>query len=461
MIPVATLLVGAAGGYISGQGSSSGTTDSVAQDAPMRARPTGRSESSNSSETSKRNRAASADQIVRMAGNSTRIQALMDFYGGLSSEQLAEEVGKLEGMPMSERIMASFLLFGHWAEVDPTSAMSFSNSMGFAGAFVRPTILQSWASTDPVNAAKYYGENPREFSMMGMMGGRGGPMGGGQNGASIIATEWARQDPAAAMAWAATLTTEKNEAMNSVIREITKTDPAKAVAMLSQIDEAKRPAAYASIASEYGASDFSGAQAWIRSLPANQQAGALAAAIGGLSHSDPVQAAKELAAMPPGDEKDGLIPDIVGSLAKINPQAAADLLKQQDNEGALRDSMRQLMPAWAGQNPAAALAFVNSYEPGDVRDSAAQAYLWSDRTGSPADQIKLAETITDEGDRSRTVGMTAMRWMREDPVAAKDYIASSTVLSDEAKQRQSEGGNLWGGDRRGGGNRGLRGGGGN
>ncbi len=133
---------------------------------------------------------------------------------------------------MNERIMASFLLFGHWAEVDPTAAMAFSNTMGFGGAFVRPTILQSWASVDPANAAKYYAENPREFARMGMMGGGRGPM-GGQGPASIIASEWARQDPAAALAWASTLTTEKGQAMNAVVGEVAKTDPKKAAEMLA------------------------------------------------------------------------------------------------------------------------------------------------------------------------------------------------------------------------------------
>ena len=127
-----------------------------------------------------------------MPGNSNRTQALLDFYAGLTPEQLAEEAGKLESLPMNERMLASFLLFGRWAEVDPTAAMAFSSTMGMAGGFVRPTILQSWASVDPVNAAKYFAANPREFAMMDMMGGQGA--------SSIIASEWARQDPAAALA---------------------------------------------------------------------------------------------------------------------------------------------------------------------------------------------------------------------------------------------------------------------
>ena len=78
---------------------------------------------------------------------------------------------------------------------------------------------------------------------------------------------------------------------------------------------------------------------------------------------------------------------------------------------------------------------------------------------NPADLLKVAETITDDGDRSRTVGMTYMRWMREDETAAKASIEASTVLSDEEKQRLSEGRGMWGGPGGGGRGRGGRGGG--
>lgn len=463
IIPVATLAVGAVGGYISGKGSDSGGNAQTTEASAARTRSSNRPETSGASaEAAKKSRNLSAEQIARMPGNSSRIQAMLEFYQGLSADQLAEEATKLDALPMNERIMASILLFGRWSEVDPTAAMSFSNTMGFAGAFVRPTILQSWASVDPANAAKYYAENPREFAMMGMMGGRGGP-GGGQNGASIIAAEWARQDPEAAMAWASSLGADKGEAMNSVISEMAKTDPRKAAGMISKMDPEDQANAYRTVAAQYGALDFAEAQSWIRSLPADEQAAALASAIGGLSNTDPAAAAKQISLMPEGDARDRATNDIVGDLARVNPQAAADFLKTQESDRAQRDGMRELMPTWTNQNPAAALAYAQSFPQGRTRDSAIGAYVWSNNTSPPADLIKVAETIEDDGDRDRTVGIAYMRWMREDATAAKASIAASTVLSDEAKERITNGGGMWGGGpgrgRRGGGNGG--GGGGN
>lgn len=452
ILPVATLVVGAAGGYISGKSTETDTISKTREESAQRTHSTTRPAPNVSGEVVKKARGSSTGEIARLPGNSTRIQALMDFYSGLTPQQLAQEADKLDSLPMHERIMASILLFGRWAEVDPNAAMAFSGTMGMAGGFVRPTILQSWASVDPANAAKYYAANPREFAMMDMMGGGRGPM-GGQGASSIIASEWARQDSGAALAWASSLTSGKGEAMNAVISEVAKTDPRKAGDMVGKMDAADQAGAYKSVAQQYGALDFTEAQTWIRTLPADQQTAATVSAVAGLSNIDPTAAAKEVTTLAAGDAKDRLIADVVGDLSKKDPQAAADFLKQQDSEQAQRDSMRELMPAMTAKDPSAALAFVNSYQPGPVRDSAAQAWVWSNNTGAPVDIMKVAESITDEGDRSRTVGIAAMRWMREDATAAKAYVDASTTLSDEAKQRITEGHGMWGGGRRG-----LRGG---
>ena len=446
MVPVVALAVGTAGGYISGKSSADAPGNAAMESGgAQRSRSSVRGDGAAADSAKKGSRLGSIDQIARMPGNSSRVQALMEFYASLTPSQLADEAAKLDGLPMNERIMASFLLFGRWAEVDPTAAMAFSNTMGMAGGFVRPTILQSWASVDPANAAKYYGENPREFAMMDMMGGGRGPM-GGQGAASIIASEWARQDPAAAMAWASSLSNGKGQAMTSVVGEVAKTDPRKAAEMIAMLDAGDQANAYRSVAAQYGALDFAEAQNWIRTLPAGEQAAAMAAAIGGLSNKDPQAAAQQVAGMAAGDDKDRLISEIAGSLARVDGQAAVDFVRSQ-SEDAQRRAMRDLMPTLTSQDPANALALVNSYQPGPVRDSAAQAYVWSNNTSSPAELIRVAESITDEGDRNRTVGIAAMRWMREDPAAAKEYVQGSTGLSDEAKERILEGRSIWDGRR--------------
>ncbi|HSP41605.1 MAG TPA: hypothetical protein VLO11_01935, partial [Luteolibacter sp.] len=191
------------------------------------------------------------------------------------------------------------------------------------------------------------------------------------------------------------------------------------------------------------------AQAWIRTLPADQQAAALAAAIEGLSQNDPAAAAYQLAQMQDGEAKSEATAQVIGDWARVDPAAAADLLRKQSDEEAQRDGMRQLMPAWVGKDPAAALEFATSYEPGPVRDSALQSYVWSNQTAEPSQLVRVAESIGDEGDRSRTLGMAAARWMRESPDDARAYIQQTESLSDGAKERILEGRGWWGGRGRG------------
>ncbi len=372
-----------------------------------------------------------------MPGNSTRIQAMIDFYQSLSVDQLEEQARKLEDLPMGERMMAGFLLFGRWGEVDARSAMEYANSMGFAAMFVRPTILQSWASVDPVNAANYYDRNPREFAMMmggGGRGGRGGMFGGGMGGASVIAGEWAKQDPDGALKWASTLSNGKGDAYSAVVAEVAKTDPAKAAKLLSGMDAADASASYRSVAEAFGSKNFNQAKSWISSLPADEQAGALAAAIAGLAKSDPQTAAQQAAVMTAGEAKDRAVEGVVTVMSRDNPQAAAEYLMQNGGADAQGESMRALIPAWVGKDPTAALNFVKTLPEGEVRDRGVRSYVWSNRTAPPSELVQVAETISDENDRSRTVGWMVSRWMNEDEQAARAYVQQSTTLPDRMKQ---------------------------
>jgi hypothetical protein len=436
IIPAAALLVGGAGGFIAGK-SGSETNASTAEDAATVAG-TGRASVSASATGAERAaRPKNLEEIYRQPGQVNRMQALLDYYQKLSPEQLEAEAAKLENLPMGERIMASMLLFGKWAETDPTGAMAYSDKMGFAGMFVKPTILQSWASVDPENAAQYYAKHPREFAMMGMGGGGRGP--GGQSGASIIASEWAKNDAEAAMVWAKSLERDKGQAMTSVVREVAQSDPKKAAELAAAIEGNDKADAYASIARQWGAKNFSEAEAWIQSLPSDEQGRAMSSALRGLAADNPQLASQKVAAMADGDSKNDAMSEIAQTWSREDPKAAAAWLASQNNEDASRDAIREVVSNWARQDDAGVVSYINQQPAGDSRDNAIQSYVFNNRSESPQSVVKLAESIEDEGDRQRAVGMAAVQWMREDEAAAKAYIQQSTALSDEAKRRIQEG----------------------
>jgi len=443
-IGIAALLAGAAGGYVIGNAGKVAEKDTAKVESMAEAKSQRRASSSGSAESGK-GREKKVNDILREPGQMARMQSLLDLYAGMDAAQLEAEAAKLDSLPMAQRIMASFLLFGRWAEVDPTGALAYSNTMGMGGMFVRPTILQSWASVDPANAAKYFTENPREFAMMGGFGGGRGP-GGGESGASVIAAEWAKLDPEAALAWANGLEgRDKSGALGSVISEMASKDPTKAAQVAATLEGDDQARAYGEIAGKWASTDFAAAESWIQSLPAEARDRAMSQALQSLAATDPQGAAAKVAGIPVGRDRDRAIEDIAGSWARKDPASAAAWVIQQQQEDP-EDAIRSVISTWAGQDSAATLAFIQQQPAGEMRDDATSTYIWSNRGADPQETIKLAETISDEGSRNRTVGMAAMRWMQEDKEAATAYIQQSTALSDEAKQRLMEGGDRgWGG----------------
>lgn len=447
LLTLAALLSGAAGGYLVGKADHLSSEEVGAQGGMLETKSSPRT-SATRAEGAERTRPRELEDILREPGQLSRMQSLMNLYAGLDAARLEEEAGKLDALPMTQRIMASFLLFGRWAEVDPTGALAYSNTMGFGGMFVRPTILQSWASVDPANAAKYFAENPREFAMMGGFGGRG--PGRGESGAGVIATEWARLDPDAALAWANGLEgRDKAGALGAVIREMAVSNPEKAAEVAGTLSGGEQTRAYADIAAKWAGQDFAAAERWIQSLPEGARGRAMSEALESLATTDPEAAAGKVTGIANAEDRERAVESIAGPWARKDAAAAAAWVASQALEGP-GDAIRPVMSTWANQDSAAALEFIRQQPQGALRDEATATFVWSNRTGSPEASVQLAESIGDERSRERTMSFAAMRWMQEDETAAKSYIQQSSALSDQAKQRLIEGRGFWGGGRRGG-----------
>lgn len=448
LIPGVALAIGLGVGFGAGRsGENEKSAESAAQ-ANVRTTAGSRPVADRDGEGGRERKARTLDEIYSKPGQSNRIQALLDRYASLGPDEFAGEAEKLDGLPFNERILASVLLFGKWAEVDPTAAMAFTDSMGFAGAFVRPTVLQGWASTDPVNAAKYYTNNPAQFAMMNMMGGRGGR--GAQGPGEIIAGEWAKQDPTAAMAWAAGLKTNSADAMTAVISQVAKTDPSKAAGMVGGMAAEAQKGAYETIAQQWGAKNFTEATAWANGLPEDQRVAAMSAAIKGLAQTSPELAAAEIGKMTDPDAIRGAVPIVAKNYARSDMRGSMDWLNSLTNDDAKRDSMREVMPIWAAADSTATIDFIKGQDSPEVKDRAAETYVWSNRTSSPSQLAEVAAMITDEGDRNRATGIVAARWMQEDKAGATEFINGSTSIPAEMKERLLSGQPMWGGRGRGG-----------
>lgn len=451
--PIAALVIGGAAGFLAGKNTAPAPDSATAgtEDARSVRRSTAAPGGSGTS-AARGARVKSAKEAMALPGQNNRLQALMDYYAGLDPSQFEAEAKKLENLPWSERIMVGYLLFARWGEEDPTTAMAYTKTMGFAGMFVRGTVMQSWAAKYPQDAATYYTQNPAEFRMGGMMGGRRGR--GAPTTAETIAAEWARQDSAGAMKWAQSLEgNDQRDAIRGVVTEAAKEDPSRAAAMLATIsDPDTKVDAQRAIAHEWGKQDWSEAKAWIATLPADDQTGATARALRGLADTDPKQAAANITALPEGQQRDRTAARIAGQWSQDDPSGAATWLMESGTAEAQEEGIGRVVTSWVGKDAEAAYQFVNGQPAGEVRDKAASSYVMANQGGDVQQNLKLAESIGNERSRSWAVGMTAANWARTDKEAATKYVETTDALGPEAKERVKRftegGGRRWG--RRGG-----------
>lgn len=401
LVGIGALLLGGVGGYMVGSGSGDDPADPAAAAAAREASKLVRGSGGPGREvTLGRARGGSFEDIMKEPGQTARLQSLLDYYAGLDPDQFELEAEKIDDLPFSERMIASYLLFSRWAEIDPEAALAYANTMGRGGFMVRPTILQSWASTDPRGAARYYEDNPREFMMMGGFRGRDG----GGNAAGQIAAEWAKQNPQEALEWAQGLEgRDADAAVGSIFRQLAGEDPARAAQLAAGLTDEQREGAYRSIAREWGGKDFAATEAWLNTLPAGERDAAMAEAVRGLAGDDPQRAA--------------------GELGKIT------------NEEVRLEAIRSVAANLTRADAGAAYEFATSQPEGQLRDAAVSTYVFSNRDGDVATNLQLAESIGDDGSRQRAVASTAMRWMQDDRDAALEYIETTGALAEETKER--------------------------
>ena len=433
----ASLLVGGAIGYLAGN--QAGSDDGPLSEAQAREgtrtvlsdrRIRDRQSSSGSGAISDRPR--SLEEVVNTPGQTARLQALVDLYSGLTREEFPAEADKLEDLPFTERILNAYVLFAAWAELAPYDAFEHANTkMGRTGSFVRPTILQSWAASDPRAAADYYQANKSDFAMMGMRG-----RGRGASGVGTIAGEWAKQDPEGALAWAKSLEgSEQADASVKVLSQIASADPARAAELATGLKGRALADVNRTIASEWAKSDWNRAENFIDTLPTDQKGEALGAAVEALAGDDPSLAASKALEIPEGEARNEAIETVAETMAREQPAAAAEWVASHGTEETQREAMRDIVSNWVSQDPNSAKDWVLSRPDGPVRDAAVSSFVMSDSKGPPAQNVKLAESITDERSRGWAVGMATMRWMGEDREAAINYLQTSEVIDDRMRQR--------------------------
>ena len=195
---------------------------------------------------------AALDEILGAPGQMERMDALLRFVRLLDGDGVQAALTRVRAMPRNmDMFMTANLLLSHYGDINPTGALEYlSGRSGMERGMGTASILRSWASKDPAAAADYFASNVLEA---------GGEQWQIDRTASSLASEWARQDSQAALAWAKDLPEPvREEALESILEQIATEDPGRAVDVAMALPEESRGEALQSVAEQCTARDRTG-----------------------------------------------------------------------------------------------------------------------------------------------------------------------------------------------------------
>ncbi|HEX8897749.1 MAG TPA: hypothetical protein VF751_03550 [Chthoniobacterales bacterium] len=370
-----------------------------------------------------------ADKIVLGNIATVPFQELYAVLSARSAKEMGELAAQLNGLPAGRETKTKITsFFTAWAHLDAKAALNAALSLKTADAkdaaltaVVRGadaiaakslvevisqlqsdtlpawqktkslnSAVSKWSEIEPAAAAKFLDQlptNEREFL----------------NARMTIAQNWGAADPAAALAWVASLGEgrERSMSMSGVIIGWWNADPRAAETYVAEHADTLGIPPVMQIVSQLYKQDPQRAKEWANSLPTLEARRMAASNIAiQMSESDP-RATGEWAATLPDDVRDRTLQVVISRWARNDSRAVGEWIN--------------------GLN-------------GAVRDEAVGAFSWTLAPSDPAAALGWATTVSDPSRRNTTVERLVSGWMRRSPDAAKAWIQNS-VLPDPEKTR--------------------------
>lgn len=375
-------------------------------------------------------------QILASTGPLDRYQALLAYTQRLSRDQIAPALKDLQQQMRAQvdvdSLIAWHLLMTRFGMEDAEGAMKYLKTADSWGqAFSTGTVLAAMATKDPKAAAAHF-QDEENFLLQSP-----------QNGAGIagaVAKEWAKRDPAAALAWAQSLGPGlKGGAMAAIIGNLSVEDPAKAAQTASGLDLGDgddRTRIYGQIGQAWAARDPVAAFEWIGGLPAGAQRNeATRRAVDTYAASDPEAAARLVDQMAGEDGHDRLVGAVVGPWVRRDPVAAATWVSAQAEGSGRQEAVRNLMSTWTNTNPTAASTWLAAQPAGSSKDEGIVALSNTVLVSDPEGAATWAATINDPGKRGFQLKGMLDAWLRKDEAAARRWIEATDSLADDERAR--------------------------
>ena len=370
--------------------------------------------------------------ILNAPGQLGRMEALLGFVKNLDAEGVEAALPFIRGMGRGgDQFMSMGLMMGRYAEIDPERALAYVGKQGgMERGFGTSSILRSWAATDPRAAADYLTNN---------VIGSGGDDWMLRRTAGSLASEWAKQDPQAALVWADTLSNElKGDAMNNIVEQLTSQDPLEAAKVAMGFDGEQRERSLRTIADQWSRNEPEEAVKWAEALTVEGKTQALEEAVESWVEKDTDAAVAYMEKMDQG-ERDQIMKEVVEKWgrkgAEAQPDAAEWVASQPDGKGKV-DATGEIVGQWMRTDAESASGWLNEQPEGDAKDRGIAALL-RDRSvrEDPEAAVAWADSITDSEMRSEQVESSARNWLSKDRASALEYLESTNSLSAEQKTK--------------------------
>lgn len=355
-----------------------------------------------------------------------RMQALIGVVRNLPADELGpllEELRDGKGAKDPRNRLLTNLLLTRWGQVDADGAFaSLGKVSAKQGGGAANAILAGLAAVDPARAVAWLTAPDNTMQHQPWLG---------HQLASTLATEWARQDPEAALDWARGLDAgdQRMGAYAGIIDHLMESDPEQAAGVAMELSEGERPKLLGQVAESWAEQEPTAAVEWANSLELpRERSQALEDALSGWARSEPGQAASYVDELPL-EERAALVGDLARTWAEREPAAAAEWLGSQEESGGKAEAMGHVMWNWTSQDPESASAWLAGQEPGASFDAGAsglaKAATHAFQDGEAG--VRWSSAIQNEELRATMTRHTLRQWMGQDPSAASAWAESNGV----------------------------------
>ena len=359
-----------------------------------------------------------------------RMQAMIEHIKNLPVDQIGEMLDELGNDKDPKKRFLANLLLTRWGQEDPDAAFaSLGNLSPKRNGNQANAILAGLAATDPNRAVAWLTDPDNNAQHQLWMG---------HSLARTLAEEWSRQDPDAALAWAATLDSGdlQTGAYSGIISNLLETDPARAASVAMDVESEDRPKLLGQIAESWAEQSPAEAVDWASTLEGRDRRSAMSEAMAGWAQLSPENAAAYINDLS-AEERSRHVGPVARSWAESAPAEAAQWLGAQPESESKADAMGHVMWNWTSNDPEAASIWLAEQPQGESFDRGALglAKAATSAFDDPEAGVTWSSAIQNEELRATMTRHTLGRWMQQDPTAAQAWADTNGVEAPASSRR--------------------------